>query len=101
MKNILFFGTYQHKIDSKGRVVIPIQWRKHLIENRLYIFIPRWWLTAWNCFIDFSNHEQEDLQYLKQYNLDSQGRICLNIKTNNVLLKGRGHYFTIEFTEQI
>lgn len=95
MNNILFFGTYQHKVDSKGRVSIPAEWRKHLIKNEIFIFKAEW--TNWNCFIDLNNHKQEDLQYIKKFNLDSTGRICLNANTNNVLLKGQGYYFTIEF----
>lgn len=95
MNNILFFGTYQHKVDSKGRVSIPAEWRKHLNG---YCFKITDCDCDWFEFEkDLTNIKKEDLQYYYKHNLDKQGRICIDRKNCNAILKGCGDYFTIEF----
>lgn len=32
----MFFGSYEHVLDEKGRLVIPSKWRKN-VEEKLYI----------------------------------------------------------------
>lgn len=97
MKNILFIGTYQRKVDSKGRVSIPAEWRRHLNNSELYIFKAEW--SNYNVFVDLNNIEQKDLQYVKRYKLDSTGRIVIDMNTGSLLLKGCGDYFIIEFLD--
>jgi DNA-binding transcriptional regulator/RsmH inhibitor MraZ len=98
MKNVLFYGTYQHKVDSKGRVSIPAEWRKHLngccfkIEDCDCCEIEFW--------KDLTKTPQEDLKYYYKHNIDKEGRIIFKDKRNMVtILKGCGDYFTIEFRD--
>ena len=98
MNNILFFGTYQHKVDSKGRVSIPAEWRKHLngfcfAHKTIYKVNG----LEFNFYPSLDKIDTQDLQYFFKYNLDKTGRICID-KTNCIaILKGYNDYFTIEF----
>jgi DNA-binding transcriptional regulator/RsmH inhibitor MraZ len=102
MKDILFFGTYTHKVDSKGRVSIPAEWRKHLdigIHEKKGI-IATWEYNILFCYKDMLKISFKDYQFLTHYNLDTEGRITLkNIRNKLAILKGCGDYFTIEFRD--
>ena len=106
MNNILFFGTYQHKVDSKGRVSIPAEWRKHLIENKAYYYIFNQLLKCRISIESIKNDypksdydfNMEMLPRIMQLNLDTEGRtVFKQAKGKTAILKGCGDYFTIEF----
>jgi DNA-binding transcriptional regulator/RsmH inhibitor MraZ len=109
MNNILFIGTYQRKVDSKGRLSIPAEWRKKL-DNKIFIFEPAayWCFKSIEDFNDFLSPEikADKLQYtqclsgLYQYNIDKEGRVLLKQEWECIAtLKGCGNYFTIEFLD--
>lgn len=99
MNNILFFGTYQHKVDSKGRLSIPAEWRKHC-DNAILKY------TSSNIFYPKIENILEIAPYevvlplTKKYNLDTEGRVVFKQeKGKTATLKGHGDYFTIEFLD--
>lgn len=106
MISTLFIGTYQRKVDNKGRLSIPAEWRKKL-DNKIFIFEPTayWCFKSIKSFNDFLNPEikADKLQYeqclsdLYQYNIDKEGRILLKQEWECIAtLKGCGDYFTID-----
>ena len=98
INNILFFGTYQHKVDSKGRVSIPAEWRKHLTENGIVFYAPSYFNTIQNAFKYACCEMEKLLPLIKIYNLDTEGRVVFKQeKGKTAILKGCGDYFTIEF----
>jgi DNA-binding transcriptional regulator/RsmH inhibitor MraZ len=100
MNNILFFGTYTHKVDSKGRVSIPAEWRKHLIENGIVFYAPSYFNSIQNAFKYSSCEMEKFLPFIKVYNLDKEGRVVFKESKNKLtVLKGCGDYFTIEFRD--
>jgi DNA-binding transcriptional regulator/RsmH inhibitor MraZ len=100
MKNVLFYGTYQHKVDSKGRVSIPAEWRKHLIENGIVFYAPSYFNTIQNAFKYSSTEFEKFLPYIKIYNLDAEGRTVFKTEIGKqAILEGHGDYFSIEFKD--
>ena len=117
MKDILFFSTYTRKVDSKGRISIPVEWRKNFNNNTVFIFRTEMFPQKLDCefldiFIGFTDINQwikkhggdcrteHILAFIKQYNFDKEGRIVLKDSRGLVAtLKGRGNYFTIEFRD--
>lgn len=97
MNNISFFGTYQHKVDSKGRVSIPAEWRKK--TDYFYCCNEKFFVNhidLIDCFNDI--HLNDIMPNVKQYNLDTEGRtVFKQEKGKTAILKGCGDYFTIEF----
>ncbi len=101
MNNILFFGTYQYKVDSKGRVSIPAGWKATLnIDSNGYKYT-----------VEYKNNFYKDVEsilkiakldeispMLTAYYLDAEGRIIFRTEKNKLaIFKGYGDYFTIEF----
>jgi len=96
MSDILFFGTYQRKVDTNGRVSIPTKWRKSLNG---YVFIFENEFTNF-CYKDLKRLTKNDLQHVNKYVIDKKGRITLNHKMLKIMMfRGYGDYFTIEFSE--
>lgn len=96
--NILFFGTYQHKVDSKGRVSIPAKWRRHLIENCLYQF-EEYFFNSIDSALNWAKSE-DIYPRLYKHNLDTEGRaVFKQEKGKTAILKGCGDYFEIKFIE--
>ncbi len=100
MKDILFFGTYNYKVDSRGRVSIPAEWRKHLIENSIVYYALSYFNTIKNAFKYSSTEFDKFLPYIKMYNLDKEGRAIFKTEIGKqAILRGHGDYFTIEFKD--
>lgn len=99
MDNILFIGTYQRKVDSKGRVSIPAEWRKDC-DNVIFQYTSNY--TFYAKIDDILNiaPEQVVLPLLKKYNFDPEGRIIIKSQIGKTAtLKGCGDYFTIEYLD--
>ena len=98
MNNILFFGTYQHKVDSKGRVSIPAEWRKR-VGNAFYYCNEKFFINQIDLIDYFNDIDLKDIvPNIKKYNLDTEGRtVFKQEKGKTAILKGCGDYFTIEF----
>jgi DNA-binding transcriptional regulator/RsmH inhibitor MraZ len=100
MNNILFIGTYQRRVDSKGRVSIPAQWRKRA-QCTFYYYQEKFFINLID-LIDFFNDIklQDIMPNVIKYNLDPEGRVVIKSQTGKTaIFKGCGDYFTIEFLD--
>lgn len=98
MNNILFIGTYQRKVDSKGRLSIPAEWRKHLAENCLYHF-EEYFYNSIDSALNWAK-SKDIYPRLYKHNLDTEGRVIFKQAEGKIaVLKGCGDYFTIEFLD--
>jgi DNA-binding transcriptional regulator/RsmH inhibitor MraZ len=97
--NILFTGTYQRKVDSKGRLSIPAEWRKYC-DNTIFQYTFDY--IFYSKIDDILNIAPQEvvLPLLKKHNLDPEGRIIIKSQIGKTAtLKGCGDYFTIEFLD--
>lgn len=98
MKNILFIGTYQRKVDNKGRASIPAEWRKCLVENYLYHF-EEYFFNSTDSALNWAK-SKDIYPRLYKHNLDTEGRVVFKQAEGKIAtLKGYGDYFTIEFLD--
>ena len=98
MTNILFFGTYKHKVDSKGRVSIPAKWRKTIVN--IYQYNNCFFATLIDLLDNYNNIKVCDiLPMTTKHNLDKEGRVVFKTeKGKNVVLAGHGNYFSALYT---
>ena len=99
MNNILFIGTYQRKVDSKGRLSIPAEWRK--ITTWFYRYNEKFFsnqIDLIDCFNKISI--QDILPNVVKYSCDPEGRVIIRQQIGKTAtIKGCGDYFTIEFLD--
>lgn len=117
-----FMGEFEYTIDGKGRLAVPVEFRKKLgpDENRL-IFLPgRFQTIEVHPYTEWSDYEDRVLRHLPEHTeeaqrffillysqageatLDVQGRVLLpkhlrewaGIKSN-VVITGAGKFFLI------
>lgn len=108
MTNIIFHDTFTHKVDNKGRVSIPSQWRKFL-STTLYYYLPSENSTKMFCYATIESIMRRNLALseadmysrIKKCTIDKQGRICTSKMNCEALLLGRGHYFEIQFVDNL
>jgi len=122
-KTFLFMDTVENKVDAKGRVSLPADWRAIVkdsdseivcyrslsapcIEGCLEDMLEKLAVEMENS-LDFFSEEQDDLSNLifgdaKRYPFDSTGRIMLSEKllkhakiTNSAVFVGKGRKFQI------
>ncbi len=122
-KTFLFMDTVENKVDAKGRVSLPSDWRAIVkdsdseivcyrslsapcIEGCLEDMLEKL-ATEMENSLDFFSEEQDDLSNLifgdaKRYPFDSTGRIMLSEKllkhaqiTNSAVFVGKGRKFQI------
>ncbi len=89
----MFYGTYRHAVDTKGRVAIPAQFRRDLAdavvapgsEARLVIRPSQEWQDYVSRFQLTAGTTPEERSYMRrlyagarQLDLDSQGRMLLS-----------------------
>jgi len=121
---VFFGGTYNVKLDEKGRVPVPVAFRKRLEEGDKEQMVCRF-CTDFNClkvftmsvwgeeckkmYENFDEYEDNDSAHLEDFfkksyyvDIDSAGRILLNktlkgfIKAENeVTFSGNGKYIHI------
>ena len=121
---VFFGGTYNVKLDEKGRVPVPVAFRKRLEEGDKEQIVCRF-STDFNClkvftmsvwgeeckkmYENFDEYEDKDAAFLEDFfrtsyylDIDSAGRILLNknlkglIKAENeVTFSGNGKYIHI------
>ncbi|MBE6648826.1 MAG: division/cell wall cluster transcriptional repressor MraZ [Ruminococcaceae bacterium] len=99
----VFFGTYEHSVDSKGRVFLPIKLTCKLGENfvvtrTLYDCVSVYRLEDWEKYVEkleaLPNYKYANLKRLiysrtQVASLDSQGRLLIPIKfRDDMNLKG-------------
>lgn len=99
----MFFGTYEHSVDSKGRVFLPIKLTCKLGENfvvtrTLYDCVSVYRLEDWEKYVEkleaLPNYKYANLKRLiysrtQVASLDSQGRLLIPIKfRDDMNLKG-------------
>jgi DNA-binding transcriptional regulator/RsmH inhibitor MraZ len=99
MKNILFIGTYQRKVDSKGRLSIPAEWRKQ--TNWFYRYDDKFFSNQIDLIDCFSQTSIQDiLPDVIKYNCDPEGRVIIKSQIGKTAtLKGCGDYFVIDFLD--
>ena len=126
---VFFGGTYNVKLDEKGRVPVPVAFRKRLAEsdkeqmvcrfnadfNCLKIFTMSVWdEECKKMYENFDEYEDKDAAFLEDFfktsyylDIDSSGRILLNktlksfIKAENeVTFSGNGKYIHISKKEE-
>lgn len=127
---VFFGGTYNTKLDDKGRVPIPVAFRKRFEEGDKEQIICRF-NTDFNClriftlsvwseeckkmYENFDEYDEKDAAFLEDFfktsyylDIDSAGRILLNkalknfIKAENeVCFYGNGKYIHISKKENI
>ena len=122
-KSFLFLDTVENKVDAKGRVSLPSDWRAIVkdsdseivcyrslsspcIEGCLEDMLEKL-ATEMENSLDFFSEEQDDISNLifgdaKRYPFDSTGRIMLSEKllkhaqiTNSAVFVGKGRKFQI------
>ena len=122
-KTFLFLDTVENKVDAKGRVSLPSDWRAIVkdsaseivcyrslsspcIEGCLEDMLEKLAVEMENS-LDFFSEEQDDISNLifgdaKRYPFDSTGRIMLSDKllkhaeiTNSAIFVGKGRKFQI------
>jgi transcriptional regulator MraZ len=89
----VFYGTYRHAVDSKGRVALPAQYRRDLAgavlapggESRLVIRPLQEWTAYENHFRLTARSNAEERQFMRhlyaqarEVEVDAQGRILLS-----------------------
>lgn len=89
----MFYGSFHHSVDSKGRVAVPAQFRPALVgaviapgfEGRLVIRPPEEWRRYEDHFrltADSSAQERRFIRHLyagaRELEIDSQGRMLLS-----------------------
>ncbi len=99
----MFFGTYEHSVDSKGRVFLPIKLTCKLGENfvvtrTLYDCVSVYRLEDWEKYVEkleaLPNYKYANLKRLiysrtQVATLDSQGRLLIPMKfREDMNLKG-------------
>ncbi|MDR1544873.1 MAG: hypothetical protein LBS50_10840 [Prevotellaceae bacterium] len=127
---VFFFGKTDGKLDEKGRVVIPSQYRKQLADENisqvicrfdahlcaLSVFTPSVWEEKFKLAkekIDENTAEGKKLLWqlfssIEYIDIDAAGRILLNKSQKNdinvekeVLFAGMGDFFTITQKENL
>ena len=88
----MFYGTFRHAVDAKGRVALPAQYRRDLAgavlapgaENRLVIRPAQEWATYENHFRHTAASNAEERAFMRhlyaqasEVDVDAQGRILL------------------------
>ncbi len=89
----MFLGQYQHSVDSKGRIIIPNEFRKELsatlyltrgLENCIFVFNQDVWEKLYQGIASLPLTRKEGRSFSRVFlanasstNLDSQGRIML------------------------
>ncbi len=89
----MFYGTFRHAVDAKGRVALPAQYRRDLAgavlapggENRLVIRPAQEWTAYENHFRLTATSNAEERQFMRHLyaaaqgiDVDAQGRILLS-----------------------
>lgn len=89
----MFYGTFRHAVDAKGRVALPAQYRRDLAgavlapggENRLVIRPAQEWTAYENHFRLTAKSNAEERQFMRHLyaaaqgiDVDAQGRILLS-----------------------
>jgi MraZ protein len=89
----VFYGTYRHAVDSKGRVALPAQYRRDLTgavlapggESRLVIRPLHEWTAYENHFRLTAQSSAQERQFIRhlyaqarEVEVDAQGRILLS-----------------------
>lgn len=89
----MFYGTYRHAVDAKGRVAIPAQYRRDLAgaviapgsEARLVIRPSQEWQAYVSRFQLTADSSVEERRYMRrlyagarELELDAQGRMLLS-----------------------
>lgn len=101
----LFFGSYTHNIDSKGRVIIPIAYREALGENfvisvthnfdAIAIYTEEVFYDIFTKMQKYDDRQKKISDYNRRFfscsfidqQCDSQGRALIPMKLRNKILK--------------
>ncbi len=99
----MFLGTYEHSVDTKGRVFLPVKLSCHLGENfvitrTIYDCVSIYCGQDWEKYVEkleaLPNYKYGNLKRLiysrtQTASMDSQGRVLLPVKLREDLgLKG-------------
>jgi MraZ protein len=89
----VFYGTFRHAVDAKGRVALPAQYRRDLVgavlapggENRLVIRPAEEWAAYEKHFRLTAQSNAQERQFMRhlyaqarEVEVDAQGRILLS-----------------------
>lgn len=90
MQNI-FFGTYERKVDSRGRLWLPAEFKEALKDKKAIFSVD------YNFYKDFSLAAEIDLTKIKKHKTCDRNRITLDKKDCMAIIKGQGDFFTVDF----
>lgn len=101
----MFLGRYEHTIDDKGRLIVPVHYRKKLgksfiitkgLENCIAIYPQEKWQKLFEQYSSLSYTRKNVRTYQRLFfgsatdvTLDRQGRICIpiHLRKEAMLLK--------------
>ena len=90
MKNI-FFGTYERKVDSRGRLSLPAEFKEVLKDTKAIFSLE------YSFYKDFPIKAETDLTKIKKHKTCDRNRITLDRKDCMAIIKGQGDFFTVDF----
>ncbi|OGY66442.1 MAG: cell division/cell wall cluster transcriptional repressor MraZ [Candidatus Harrisonbacteria bacterium RIFCSPLOWO2_01_FULL_40_28] len=89
----MFIGEYEHNLDTKGRMAIPVKFREKLnngaiitrgLDSCLFVFDPRAWETLAQKLVNLPLAQANSRAFARlmlagamEVNVDSQGRILV------------------------
>ena len=90
MKNI-FFGTYERKVDNRGRLSLPVEFKEVLKDTKAIFSLE------YSFYKDFTIKAETDLTKIKKHKTCDRNRITLDKKDCMATIKGKGDFFTVDF----